>query len=103
VVTDNKDYGPSAEGLRAEGPNAYRGDVIGWGPTRARWYSFCSMHRRHDLSCPPCMAGAYVNDWVHVFDGLVWKHARPVALWWHNRPNSKARRTLRRYFPGLRG
>lgn len=83
----------------------YQGDVIGWGPTRARWYSFCSkMSHGHASECPACMAGSYRNDFAHRGAGLVWKHARPLALWWHNRPNARARRDIERHFPrcGLR-
>jgi hypothetical protein len=71
------------------------------GPLRQDWYSFCSS-AGYDPECPRCQAGSWRNVTVHRFDGLVWRYARPVALWWHNRPNSKSKRTLRRFFPGLR-
>jgi hypothetical protein len=85
----------------------YRGDVIGWGPWRARWYSICSKHgpgtpegKRRE--CRLCLAGHYVNDWTHATDSLIYRRATRFWLWWHNRPNSKSRRRLERIFPGLR-
>jgi hypothetical protein len=71
------------------------------GPLRQDWYSVCS-RAGYDPGCSACQAGHWVNVTAHRIDGFAWQHARPVALWWHNRPNSKSRRTLRRIFPNLR-
>jgi hypothetical protein len=82
----------------------YRGNVIGWGPWRARWYSLCSHHHRtvRRTDCHVCMTGHYVNDWGHAIDGLIYRLAYRLWHWWHNRPNSKTRRRLESFFPGLR-
>lgn len=82
--------------------HSWRGDVVGRGPTRAHWYSFCSAHRHHRDGCPACNAGTYINDWKRAADSLVYRRARRAWLWWHNRPNSATRRLLERHFPGLR-
>lgn len=74
----------------------------GWGPWRCEWWSVCSVHYVHQNACVQCQAGTWINMTTHSVDKLVWRHAPRVALWWHNRPNSKAKQTLRRFFPGLR-
>jgi hypothetical protein len=48
------------------------------------------------------MTGHYVNDWGHAIDGLIYRRAYRLWHWWHNRPNSKTRRRLESFFPGLR-
>jgi hypothetical protein len=82
----------------------YRGDVIGEGLSRVRWYSICNAHppglTRTD--CPRCMTGFYVSDVVQKTDAFLCRFAYPLWYWWHNRPNSKARRRLESIFPGLR-
>lgn len=73
----------------------------GWGPWRQDYYTLSSNLRAPEAD-PAYGFGVWRNRWAHNIDGLVWRFARPVALWWHNRPNSKTRRTLERFFPNLR-
>lgn len=74
----------------------------GWGPWRSDFYSLCSRHRDGREDCPTCNAGQWVNRIVHRIDALIYRHLPKFWLWWHNRPNSKARRTLEEFFPNLR-
>jgi hypothetical protein len=83
-------------------PQTFRGERIGWGPWRARWYSICSRHRHSERDCGACMAGRYVNDWALAGERVVCKFAYPLWYWWKNRPNSRSRRFLEHTFPGLR-
>jgi hypothetical protein len=67
-----------------------------------RWYSLCSRHRAYDPDCETCKAG----EWQFIpkmwLDSLVFYTIKPLWSWWHNRPNSRSKRFLRKHFPNLR-
>lgn len=74
-----------------------------WGPFRQEWYSICSQAWGHDENCPRCAAGHWVNVWAHAVESVFYKMFPGVWRWWVNRPNSRTRRRLEKWFPGLRG
>lgn len=83
-------------------PSEHELPTRGWGPWRADFYSVCSRHHHSRDDCPQCNAGQWSNRIVHRIDGRIYRYARRLWLWWHNRPNSKARRTLEGIFPNLK-
>jgi hypothetical protein len=60
-------------------------DTRGWGPWRKDWYSVCSKHRVTQDDCGMCNAGHWVNNWVHLAGGFVFKVSPRLWRWWVNR------------------
>jgi hypothetical protein len=66
----------------------------GWGPFRYEWYSICSGHSRnkngnyygHDIDCPRCMAGRWINCWLREIGSYFHDNYYPLWFWWANRP-----------------
>lgn len=74
---------PPDEHVRIEG----KLPTVGWGPFKYQWYSICSGHIYHDVNCERCMAGSWINCWLHEVSSFVFKHDPDLWRWWVNRPN----------------
>lgn len=81
----------------------WQGESIGWGLTRADWFSFCSAHRVAQPNCQTCMTGHYRNRVAGVAEHLVYRYVYGLWHWWVNRPGSATRRRLEEVFPNLKG
>lgn len=76
----------------------------GWGPFRYEWYSICSGHGVNvdgnyysfDTSCDRCVAGHWVNCWMHEVDSFIHDHAYPLWYWWTNRSQFSFREGIKR-------
>lgn len=70
-----------------------------------RFYSLCGKHHpsRRRPDCPACNTGITRFVWTVWISHYFYRHHRRLWLWWVNRPNSKAKRELRSFFPNLRG
>jgi hypothetical protein len=73
-----------------------------WGPFKQEWFSICSNHSCYDAMCPRCQAGQWINVVVRMIDNFVYVRHYKIWFWWHNRPNSRTNRFLRRVFPNMR-
>jgi len=77
------------------------------------WYSICSRHYHGKDDCPACNTGSsrwFFSVWISRFfygpspskGGPLGKTGREIWLWYVNRPNSKAKRELKKWFPRLK-
>lgn len=66
------------------------------------WSSICGIHYDYRKDCNMCNAGYWVNRNAAYFEGLVYKIAPWLWRWWVNRPNSKARKRIKGWFPNLK-
>lgn len=65
----------------------------GWGFWRYQWHSVCSGHiynvdgnyYSHDTSCDRCMAGHWINCWMHTIGNFMHDRCYPLWFWWINR------------------
>jgi hypothetical protein len=80
--------------------NEWGNPTWGWGPFRYDWYSICS--KMYNPDCKTCKAGRWVHKWTKEVDSFIYRRHYRLWFWWHNRPNSSARKRLEALFPGLR-
>lgn len=57
----------------------------GWGPWRENWFSFCSMHYKHDDNCHICQSGFWKNHWNWKIGCFVYFVSPTFWIWYNNR------------------
>lgn len=69
-----------------------------------RWFSICSMHGYlgPDENCPRCQTGTWTNVWAWKIGSFIFKLTPKLWILYMNRPNSKARKQIKEWFPKLR-
>lgn len=65
---------------------------------KERWFSFCSMHFKYEEDCCACNTGSWTNVWKWKIGGLLFKVMPKIWIWWMNRPNSKSRKRIEKWF-----
>lgn len=73
----------------------------GWWLFKEQWSSICSRHYEYNPNCHLCNAGDWTNVPALWFSSLVFKLCPSLWRWWVNRPNSAARKRLKKLFPNL--
>lgn len=68
------------------------------------WASICSMHGLEgpQVECNMCQSGTWVNVWGNKTSGIIHYMFPVLWIWWMNRPNSKARKQVKKWFPKLK-
>ena len=71
---------------------------------KKRWFSICSMHGLEgtQVECGMCQAGYWTNIWKWKIGGVISYLFPKLWVWYMNRPNSKARKQVKEWFPKLK-
>ncbi len=69
---------------------------------KQQWWSICSRHYVYDKECNICNAGHWEYTWVTKFNHLFFKISPRLWRWYMNRPNSKARQRIEKWFPNMK-
>lgn len=66
-----------------------------YGLFKQEWFSVCNNHRWKE-DCKTCQVGYWENKLIRKFNRFMCKYCPNIWYWWHNRPNSKSMKFVRR-------